>query len=723
MIRDLLHNVKGLLEVAENLRELFPGAFDMNNGPRKHHGLRNLAIAALTAGLGISLFGCGSGGGVGIIDGIESSAADPNAPATLPTPIGRVTNPVFNPASGNPAEIPLPNDLLRNPQTGFVDQLPNTPTFNAEPFASLKSMRGFSTTGNIVIPFSGGVVPSSVDNNSVRVIDTVTNTVVPCTFEVLNPFVAAVGTNSTIIASPIRPLRPLRTYSVVLTSSLQGSGGQVQPTPTINIIKNATPLVDGNGKSVITGLSDANAAQAEVLRAAYQPIWSRAETASGISRTDMVFAFQFGTQPLFAALPSLRATAVADNRGVVNSTFIAPNAATVAAVFANAGLPGSAAVGIDRIIRTQIVVRDYIGNPTTGFFQGTGFPGDPIVSQADKAIPCFVLLPDPVAFPGPRPSIIFQHGITRSKSDSFSIAGTLCSLGFAVIAPDMVLHGELALPGQASGTGFINLSSLRTGRDNLRQSAANLFYVTQAIMSGQTDVDGVAGPELAPISPFYIGQSLGSIVGTMYSACEPNNKFAALSVPGGRIGQLLLNSNSFASTILAGLAAQGITPGTATFTQFWLIAQTVIDDGDPMNYGTTLKTGALRGGVPGQVLIQEAMADTTIPNSATHDLANAIGINQVNPVTAALPLLTAVNAPFAGSGLFQFPGAKHGFLLDPTQGNTAAARQQILTWFSPAGPLGQGTIIVPAPFPKELQDQVDANTATEDMSHAVLIGK
>lgn len=696
----------------------------MNNGSRKYSGLRNLAIAALTAGLGLSLYGCGGGGGVGVIDGIDSSPADPNAPQTLPTPLGRVTNPKFDPASGNPANLPLPNDLLRNPTTGFVDQIPNTAPFNAEPFSSLRSMRGFSTVGNIVIPFSGGVVPSSANADSIKVFDTVTKQQVDCTYSVLNPFVAGQTVDSTVILAPVKPLSPLRTYAVVLTSNLQGSGGSVQPTPTINIIKNATPLVDGTGKSRVSGLSDAAAAQAEVLRQAYQPIWSRAEAASGISRTDMVFAFQFGTQPLFATLPSLRAKAVADNHGMVNATVIAPNNAAAQAVFTANNLPAAAATGIGKISRVQIVVPDYIGNATTGFFQGTGIPGDPVVSQGDKAIPMFVIQPEPANFPGPRPAIIFQHGITRSKNDSLSIAGTLCSFGFVVVAPDMVLHGELALPGQPSGTGFVNLQSLRTGRDNIRQSATNLFYVTQAIMSGQTNIDGVAGPEIAPLSPFYVGLSLGGIVGTLYHACEPNNKFAVLNVPGGRIGQLLLNSNSFAPTILQGLAAQGLTPGTAAFTQYWLIAQTVIDDADPMNYGTTFAAGNLRGNAPGNVLIQEAMADSTIPNSATTDLANAIGIRQVNPVTDKLPLLTAVNAPVAGSGLFQFPGAKHGFLLDPTQGNTAAARQQLLTWFNPGAPLGQGTIIVPTPFPKAVaEDFSDAANAASNFAHTVLIGQ
>ena len=699
---------------------------------------RRIALGVLAVGISFNLWGC-SGGGAGIIDGISVTPADPNAPVTLPTPTVPVTVPKFDPASGDPTKLPLPNDLLRDPKTGFVNQFPATPPFNAEPFLSLASMQGFSTTGNIVIPFTGPIVQSSVNNSAIRLLDTTTNATVNCTFTVLNPFVAGKPGDSTVIASPIKALASNRTYVVVITPELQGSDGAVSPTATINLIKNATPLVDATNTSLISGLDSVNATKAEVLRAAYQPIWQRAETASGLKRADMVLAFQFGTQPLFFTLQTMRAVAVAENRGLVNNTLQASNAAGnvvnvttfyQGALNVSAPVASAASAGVFRIFAGQVNMPDYIGNPVTGFFTGSatpanasaplGSPQNPVVRKNDRPVPFFCCLPNPVTFPGPRPTIIFQHGITRNKGDVFAIAGTACSLGFAIIAIDHPLHGSLAIPGQPSGTGFINLSSLRTGRDNLRQSTVDLFYLTQAIVSGQTNLDGVAGPELAPIKPFFIGQSLGSIVGVNYTAVDANSAFAALNVPGGRLSQLLLASPSFAPTILAGLAAQGIQANTSTFTQFWLIAQTVLDDGEPMNYATVAINGALKGGVGSRILVQEALADTTITNSATEDLVVSMnGISQVN-ATNIIPLLPQVSAPFAGSGIFQFPGAKHGFLLDPTQGTAnsiTAGRTQVFTFFATAGNI----IFPPGPFPKELE--VAPGSDTNDYSSSVYFNK
>jgi alpha-beta hydrolase superfamily lysophospholipase len=37
--------------------------------------------------------------------------------------------------------------------------------------------------------------------------------------------------------------------------------------------------------------------------------------------------------------------------------------------------------------------------------------------------------------------VIFQHGITRNRTDIFAIASTLCYAGFVTVAIDLPLHG------------------------------------------------------------------------------------------------------------------------------------------------------------------------------------------------------------------------------------------------------------------------------------------
>ena len=83
-------------------------------------------------------------------------------------------------------------------------------------------------------------------------------------------------------------------------------------------------------------------------------------------------------------------------------------------------------------------------------------------------------------------------------------------------------------------------------------------------------VDGDATPDFDGSRVFFVGQSLGSIVGLNFVTLEPTVSTAVLSVPGGGIAQMLNGSATFGPRIRAGLAASGITAGTPSFDQFLL---------------------------------------------------------------------------------------------------------------------------------------------------------
>ena len=136
----------------------------------------------------------------------------------------------------------------------------------------------------------------------------------------------------------------------------------------------------------------------------------------------------------------------------------------------------------------------------------------------------------------------------------FAIAGAMAAAGFAVVAIDLPLHGltdptnpffrnqlltgtpgaglitgertfnmdlqnnTTGAPGpdgkiDPSGTYFINLSSLLTSRDNLREGIADLLELRTSIAT--MSLDGhTPGFDTARVA--YIGQSLGSIEGTTF---------------------------------------------------------------------------------------------------------------------------------------------------------------------------------------------------------------
>jgi pimeloyl-ACP methyl ester carboxylesterase len=219
------------------------------------------------------------------------------------------------------------------------------------------------------------------------------------------------------------------------------------------------------------------------------------------------------------------------------------------------------------------------------------------------------------------PIVIFQHGFTRNREDMFAIADGFAQACSAMIAIDQPLHGitntsdpfyrnqlfagtpaaalttgertfDLDVQNNAtgaagadgkldaSGAHYINLKSLLTSRDNLRESVADLIHLTHTIpaitVDGKTIFDGSR--------IYFAGHSLGAIVGTTYLGIDSTAVSATLANPGGDIAQSLQQSPTLAPQIKSGLEAQGIVQGTQAYAEFFRNVQTVIDSGDPANY-------------------------------------------------------------------------------------------------------------------------------------------
>ena len=185
---------------------------------------------------------------------------------------------------------------------------------------------------------------------------------------------------------------------------------------------------------------------------------------------------------------------------------------------------------------------------------------------------------------------------------------------------DLVNNTTTAPPGgdgrDPSGTHFINLASLLTSRDNLRQAAADLLALTRALPT--LDLNGDAVADIDPNKIYFIGISLGGIVGTTYAgSCTATCGLRAVvaSVPGGNIATTLLrDSASFGPVIRAGLAAQGL-PVTA-LDQFYRDAQAAVDAGDPANYiaaATAARPYLLQQVIGGGTVLP----DQVVPNSST----------------------------------------------------------------------------------------------------------
>ena len=316
------------------------------------------------------------------------------------------------------------------------------------------------------------------------------------------------------------------------------------------------------------------------------------------------------------------------------------------------------------------------------------------------------------------PVVIFQHGIGGNKEQSLAIAGALALNGQAMVAIDHPLHGarDFGVSQFNAGndpTAYLNLSSLLTARDNLRQSTSDLLALRHALGNPQSVFGGA---NIDGDSVKFIGHSLGAIVGTnflaiansphLYSelAAQLGVSFdvdvATLGMPGGGIASFLLESEQFGPVIGGLLSYQqippfrqaanqaienagGPAPGSPAFneflaqfyvqffanapdqliaardgllTQFRFAAQTVIDSADPVNYA------ALARSTETPMMLIQADGDTVIPNttgyptSGTEPLAALLG----------LPVVTeTVISDEPVSAFLRYEDADHGSLLLP----------------------------------------------------------
>ncbi|MDB5987360.1 MAG: hypothetical protein JWR16_2413 [Nevskia sp.] len=351
------------------------------------------------------------------------------------------------------------------------------------------------------------------------------------------------------------------------------------------------------------------------------------------------------------------------------------------------------------------------------------------VAQSTEKIPLIVTVPN--ADSGRTkpasgwPVVIFQHGITGNRTQMLAIGPALAKAGFVTVAIDLPLHGltdktspfyhnqlfTAAAPGlvtgertfdldlennstgapggdgviDSSGAYFINLQSLLTARDNVREAEADLLTLAKSV--AQLDLNGDGTPDVNAAQIRFASLSLGSIVGIPFLANAPQVGAATIAVPGGGIAKLLDASKSIGPVISAGLAAAGVTEGSDDYETFLRFAQTAVDDGDPLNY-------AAAAAAAHPLHLIEVVNDLVVPNSSlanngsgafdkvtvssflggTNPLVAAMGLTDLGTVVAPTAAQTPTINPAGLHVVVKFAGeASHGSILSPGTTPGAAA--------------------------------------------------
>ncbi|MBA2662111.1 MAG: hypothetical protein H0U74_07420 [Bradymonadaceae bacterium] len=611
----------------------------------------------------------------------------------------------FDPAS---KRIPMPNDLLVDAETGLVT-LPSSPGDDEERrqiAEGLSHYDGFSTSGPLVVKSTHRLHPDAARDAEVfRVFRHAED---GSWVEEIDVVRGLLDDGHSIWLKPRLAFEPSSQYAYVVTGSLRSESGVYhEAQPLTALLRLQASLVDANGHSELSSLSDAEAVRLEPHRDATASLLDKL-AASGVGRSQLAAAVPFRTTSAASILVDRRAELYKRNvrTDVVNITTTEPSGAL--RLLLN---------NVKTIVRGELTVLDHLDERTHAIEPGS--------QPKERLVKFSLTLPKNVDPTRPVPVVLFGHGLMTSRELLYLIADELAQGGFAALSLDLPMHGDRAICktnsdcqsaatcddlGQCinadgskgslarfelpyllpflggtqyeellsypitSGAYFIEFENLFATRDHFGQAVLDLCQALRVIRGPELSAVAKthAGLALDGNDVVYLGMSLGGILGASLSAVEPTLESFVLNVPGADMVRLIEYSDLFKHRLAAMLASKNIAPGSDDYFAFANAVRWILDPIDPLNLvqhtvldplsyvdpidNTTKRAPAKR------VLIQMAEGDLVVPNEGTRVLSERMGV----PFRTYTPSVT-----------------NHGFLFDPNplSQSTRAARDDMMEFF------------------------------------------
>jgi dienelactone hydrolase len=230
-----------------------------------------------------------------------------------------------------------------------------------------------------------------------------------------------------------------------------------------------------------------------------------------------------------------------------------------------------------------------------------------------------------------------------------------------------------------SGWNMLDLANFFVTRDNFRHQALDLAQVTRVLQGGMNASLSSEGVTVDGTRIDYVGQSLGGMLGTLYTAVSPDVHSVVLNVPGGRLTQVLdeatdPNFVAMRTALYSALASKGMPQGTPAFDTFVRSGQWIVDPGDPVNYSWYVMNGSQ---VPAdrKALVQYITRDAIVPNSTTQALLDAANLRG-----GSSKLLSSIKYDPSDTELP--PTSRHGFLFSSTP-TAATAQSDVVQFLTP----------------------------------------
>ena len=443
------------------------------------------------------------------------------------------------------------------------------------------------------------------------------------------PFFAEIDQNvrhpedRALIIRPMIRLQPKTRYAVALRTSLEAADG--------------TPLASPAGFAALQAGDALGHPRADVAR--HREVVAALATA-GVPGDELVLAWDFVTASdefLTRDLLTMRDTAVT----------------AMGAVGANLSFTAS-----ERPANGALVSKAFAGTFTSPDFLTAGETDPSVIRRDGGGLPMMdgmrdanfaAIIPKCAeSAPLPIPTIVFGHGLfgtgTGYLDDDFlqKVANQQC---FVIVAGDFIGLTERQFAAAALTANDLNKAGGIT--EKLAQSVID-FIALEHLVRGKLRTSAQfkrgATEIIDPTKVYYLGGSLGGIMGNVFMAYDPNITRGVLAVPGGVWSLLFERSNAW--HLLKG-AAQGAYEDMFHYQINLALLGMAFEPYDPITTAAHVIKDPLPTVPVKNILMWYAVGDCLVSNMSTEMVAREMGIPQLAPSVKPVWRMPAVTGPLA----------------------------------------------------------------------------
>lgn len=482
---------------------------------------------------------------------------------------------------------------------------------------------GFSPSGPILVSFPTGVSPTGLPayddpdaslaaTSPIVLLDMERNERVPL-FAEIDQNVAEV-TKRDLIIRPLARLRPQARYAVAIRKSVKAAdGGELPSSPGFAAMRDGAGFEHPRFAQLASRWPDIEAALAQ----------------AGVDKADLVLAWDFVT----ASDEFLRGDLTAMRTAALPA--IGTNGANLS--FAVTSTVPNVAATYKRYLGTYKAPDFLTAGETDPSLLRRAADGTPMMDGLRDARFAAIIPSCVQTQPLPRPVIVFGHGLFGSAeeylSDDFvtDLANDNC---FVIVAGDFI--GLTSRQLQLAPLAVNDMNRGLQISEKLAQSVVDfmsLGAVARGPMATAAEFQYMGQSVVDPTKVFYVGGSLGGIMGNTIMAYDPHFKKGVLAVPGG-VWSMLFERSAAWFALLG--AAQGSYTDPAVYQLVVAILGLAMEPYDPVTTAAHVTKDPLFADQPAKdILIWYALGDCLVTNISTEIIAREMEIPVLAPSVKA----------------------------------------------------------------------------------------